>query len=103
MKAHDVTFFLRAETMTKNIATLEAKLSELMQERDELDGAIETMIADMAVAPEAQRKSGDWAPNGVHTLRYLQLTNRQGEVEQDIIDLSRELAARGTPPTDAVN
>jgi len=89
--------------MTKNNATLEAMLSELTQERDELDGAIETMIADMAVVPEAQRKSGDWAPDGVLTLRYIELTNRQSEVAQDIIDLSRELAARGKPPTDAVN
>jgi len=103
MKTHDVTSFLRAETMTKNIATLEVKLSALMQERDELDGAIETMIADMADAAPEQRKSGDWAPDGVLTLRYLELTNRQGEVEQDIIDLSRELAARGKPSTDAVN
>ena len=89
--------------MTKNVPTLEAMLSELTQERDELDGAIETMIADMAVVPEAQRKSGDWGPDGALTLRYIELTNRQSEVEQDIIDLSRELAARGKPPTDAVN
>ena len=61
--------------MTKNIATLESLLSELTQERDELEGAIETMIADMAEAPEAQRKSGDWAPDGAMTLRYLQTLN----------------------------
>ena len=89
--------------MSKKSAELETLLSDLIQERSELDGAIETMIADMAEAPEAQRKSGDWAPDGAMTLRYLELTNRQGEVEQNIIDLSRELAARGKPPTDAVN
>ena len=89
--------------MSKKSAELETLLSDLLQERTELDSAIETMIADMAEAAPEQRKSGDWAPNGVLTLRYLELTNRQGEVEQEIIDLSRELAARGTPPTNAVN
>lgn len=89
--------------MSKKSVELETLLSDLLVERTELDGAIETMIADMAVAPEAQRKSGDWAADGVLTLRYLKLTKRQAEVEQEIIDLSRELAAGGTPPTDAVN
>lgn len=89
--------------MSKKSAELETLLSDLLQERTELDSAIETMIAAMAEAAPEQRKTGDWAPNGVLTLRYLELTNRQGEVEQGIIDLSRELAARGTPPTDAVN
>lgn len=83
--------------MTKKAADLEASLSELMQERDELDTEIETLIADMADAPPEQRKTGDWAPNGALTLRYLELTNRQAAVEKEIIDLSREIAAGGMP------
>lgn len=83
--------------MTKKNADLEAQLSELTQERDELDTAIETLIADMADAPPEQRKTGDWAPNGALTRRYLELTNRQAVVEKEIIDLSREIAAGGKP------
>jgi len=83
--------------MTKKAADLEALLSELMQERDELDVTIETLIADMADAPPEQRKTGDWAPKGALTLRYLELTNRQAVVEKEIIDLSREIAAGGKP------
>lgn len=97
MKARDLAIFLRVEAMTKNIATLEASLSELTQERDELDTAIETLISDMADAPPEQRKTGDWAPKGALTLRYLELTNRQAVVEKEIIDLSREIAAGGKP------
>ena len=83
--------------MTKKAADLEALLSALMQERDELDVTIETLIADMADAPPEQRKTGDWAPKGALTLRYLELTNRQAVVEKEIIDLSREIAAGGKP------
>ena len=83
--------------MTKKIADLEALLSELTQERTELDAKIEDLIADMADAPPEQRKSGDWAPNGALTRKYLELTNRQAVVEKDIIDLSRQIAAGDGP------
>jgi hypothetical protein len=88
--------------MNKKIADLEAQLSELTHERDDLDAKIEEMIADMtqanlADAPPEQRKTGDWAPNGARTRKYLELTNRQAAVEKDIIDLSRQIAADGKP------
>lgn len=83
--------------MTKKTADLEALLSELTHERGELDAKIEGLIADMADATPEQRKTGAWAPNGALTRQYLELTNRQGEVEQQIIDLSRQLAAGDGP------
>lgn len=83
--------------MTKNIADIEAQLSELTQERTELDAKIEDLIADMADAAPEERKTGDWAPNGALTRKYLELTNRQAAVEKDIIDLSRQLAAGDGP------
>jgi hypothetical protein len=83
--------------MTKKNADLEAQISELSQEREELDAAIENMIGDMADAPPEQRKTGDWAPTGALTRKYLELTNRQAVVEKDIIDLSRQIAADGKP------
>ncbi len=83
--------------MSKKIADLEALLSELTQERTDLDARIEDLIADMAdTSPEA-RKTGDWAPNGALTRKYLELTNRQAVVEKDIIDLSRQIAAGDGP------
>lgn len=83
--------------MTKKIADLEAQVSELMDEREQLDAKIEGLIADMADAPPEARASGDWAPNGALTRKYLDLTNRQAAVEKDIIDLSRQIAADGKP------
>lgn len=70
-----------------------ARLSALIKERDELEGAIEGLIADMAETPEAERKSGAWAANGESTRRYLECTERLSDVEQDIVDLTREMAA----------
>jgi hypothetical protein len=68
-------------------------LAELTHERDELDAVIEELIADMALAPPDARTSGDWAPNGALTRRYLDLTNRQAELENEIVALSRAITA----------
>ena len=68
-------------------------LTELTRERDELEQVIEELIADMAlVAPDA-RTSGDWAPDGASTRRYLDLTNRQAELDNEIVVLSRAITA----------
>ena len=83
--------------MTQKTANLETLLSELTQERTELDSVIEELIADMALVPTEQRKTGDWAPNGALTRKYLELTNRQAEVEKEIIDLSRAILADSKP------
>ncbi|MBS0534513.1 MAG: hypothetical protein JSR72_10695 [Proteobacteria bacterium] len=69
------------------------QLAELNRQRDELEAAIETMIADMAEQPEAGRREGEWAENGAATQRYLDLTNRLSDIEQDIVDLTRSMAA----------
>lgn len=68
-------------------------LSEMTRERDELDAVIEELIADMALAPPEARKSGDWATDGASTKRYLELTNRQAELENEIVTLSRAITA----------
>ena len=88
--------------MSQKIADLEAQLSDLTEERGDLEAKIDELIADMAqanlaeVAPE-QRKTGDWAPDGALTRKYLELTNRLGDVERDMIDLARQIAADGKP------
>jgi len=69
------------------------QLAELNRQRDELEAEIETMIADMAEQPEAARRQGAWAENGASTQRYLELTTRLSDVEQDIVDLTRTMAA----------
>ena len=71
----------------------------LTGERETLEAEIEPMIGDMAAAPAEARASGDWAERGAATKRYLELTERLGEVEQAIIDLTHQRAASGPAPT----
>jgi hypothetical protein len=81
--------------MAKKTDELKVLLAELQGERDALEAAIEAMIGEMADAPVEQRQSGDWAPDGASTRRYLEQSGRLAEVEQAIVDVSRELAAGG--------
>lgn len=83
--------------MAKKIDELQSLLAQLTDERDELEAAIEAMIGEMANVPVDQRQSGDWASDGAATRRYLERSNRLAEVEQAIVDLSRQIAAAGKP------
>ena len=74
-------------------------LAKLTREREALEAEIETMIGDMAAAPAEARATGEWAERGAATQRYLEVTERLGEVEQAIIDLTRQRAASGPAPT----
>lgn len=85
--------------MPDKIEDIEPVLADLTRERDVLDEQVQAMIGDMAAAPEEQRRSGEWAANGAATARYLALTERLAEVEQAIIDLTRQRAASGPPPS----
>lgn len=83
--------------MAKKLEEMKTLLASLSDERDRLDSAIEELIADMAVVPEEQRSKGDWAPDGASTRKYLALTNRQAEVETEIVDLGRAIMAADAP------
>lgn len=78
---------------------IDSMLADLTRERDALEAEIETMIGDMAGASAKARATGEWANNGAATKRYLELTERLGEVEQSIIDLTRQRAASGPAPS----
>lgn len=79
--------------MNKKSEQRAVRFNALAQERDELEAAIEGLIADMAEQPEASRRVGEWAADGASTLRYLELTERLSDVERDIVDLTRAMAA----------
>ena len=85
--------------MAMKLADMQAQLAALSAERDVLDKAIEDMIADMADVPADQRKSGEWAPNGALTKKYLELSNRQAEIEAEIVELSRGIMNSDEPPS----
>jgi hypothetical protein len=83
--------------MATKLDDMKVQLATLSAERDLLDSAIEEMIANMAEVPAEQRKVGDWSPNGAMTKKYLALTNRQAEVEADIVDLGRAIMESDEP------
>ena len=84
--------------MAKKFEDMKLELGRLSDERDKLDAAIEEMIVDMAEVPAEQRTKGAWAPDGASTQRYLALTARQAELETDIINLGRAIAASNDEP-----
>lgn len=79
--------------MSKKSEERLARFNALTRERDELEASIEGLIADMAEQPEAARRVGEWAQDGTSTQRYLTLTERLSEVEGDLVDLTRAMAA----------
>lgn len=79
--------------MSKKSEERAALLNALVKERDELESAIEGLIADMAEQPEASRRVGAWAPDGASTKRYLELTERLSDIESEMVDLTRAMAA----------
>jgi len=83
--------------MSNKAVDLEALLADLNQERAELDTGIEEMIADMATVPPERRSTSDWAPDGVLTRQFLDVTNRHAEVEKQIVAVSREIMAAKKP------
>jgi hypothetical protein len=83
--------------MAKKLEDMKAKLATLSGERDQLDTAIEEMIAAMADVPPEQRSKSDWAADGAMTRKYLELTNRQAEVETEIVALGRAIVETDEP------
>ena len=85
--------------MAKKFEDMKLEFGRLSDERAKLDGAIEEMIVDMAEVPAEQRTTGAWSPTGASTQRYLALTARQAELETEIIDLARAIAAASDKPS----
>lgn len=83
--------------MPTKLDDMKVQLTALSAERDVLDSAIEEMIALMAEVPADQRKGGDWAPNGAMTKKYLALTNRQAEVETELVAIGRAIMDSDEP------
>jgi len=78
--------------MADDYPKLAALLVDLETEADGLQASIEQMIGDMAMVPEEQRQTGDWGATGIQTKRYLELTARLSEVEEEMTAIKREMA-----------
>jgi hypothetical protein len=89
--------------MAEKLDDMKARLAELNEERARLDAAIEDMIANMAQVPAEQRAGGPWGRDGASTRKYLELTARQAEVETEIVDLGRAIAASNDAPKSSLH
>jgi hypothetical protein len=76
---------------------MKMRLAELSGEREQLETAVEEMIADMAELPPEQRAASEWGPEGASTKKYLKLTERLAAVETEIIDLGRAIVESDEP------
>ena len=83
--------------MANKLDDMKARLAELSSERDDLETAVEEMIAAMAELPPEQRAASEWGPAGVSTKKYLKLTGRLADVESEIIDLGRAIVESDEP------
>lgn len=83
--------------MARKPDVMKERLASLSNEREQLDAAIEEMIAAMAELPPEQRSAGDWAPDGASIRKYLELTKRQAAIEAEIIDLRRAIVETDEP------
>ena len=83
--------------MATKLDDMKARLAGLSGERTQLDTAIEEIIAMLAELPPEQRSASDWASDGSLTRKYLELTNRQAEVETEIVTLSRAIVEADEP------
>ena len=61
------------------------------------NGEVTGYMSIRSKLPADQRKVGDWSPNGAMTKKYLALTNRQAEVEAEIVDLGRAIMESDEP------
>lgn len=77
----------------KKLDDMRTRLAELRDERDRLEAAVDEMIGAMAEVPPEQRAASEWGPSGVSTKRYLELTEHLADVETEIVDLGRAIAA----------
>jgi hypothetical protein len=80
--------------MSKKLAELKALLADLKEERESVETAIEQMVGELATVAPEQRAGGGWGPDGERTRAFLDLTNRQSDLEAEIDVVSREVASR---------
>ena len=79
--------------------TIDTLLADLTRERDALDAELQAMIAEMEATPVGQRRAGAWAADGASHRALSRIVRAAGRGRTGIIDLSRQRASSGPPPS----
>lgn len=69
------------------MATLQEKLAllkDLEDENEAVQSEIDDLMTEMARVPAEQRSVSEWGPNGTHTKRFIELSERQAELADEI-------------------
>ena len=69
------------------MATLQEKLAllkDLEDENESVQSEIDDLMTEMARVPAEQRSVSEWGPNGTHTKRFIELSERQAELADEI-------------------
>lgn len=61
-----------------------ALLKELEREHEEIETALDGLMAEMERVPPEQRAGGEWGPSGTQTQRFIELSERQNEIAAEI-------------------
>jgi len=80
--------------MAETLSELDLLLADLNDERDQLDSQIEQMMAALAEVPPDDRAENGWGPDGALTREFLELTNRQTDLEAEIQTVQEAIAAQ---------
>ena len=78
-----------------------ALLKKLEQENQDIETAISDLMDVMARVPPQQRAAGEWGPEGTQTKRFIELSERQSEIEAEIKLVSA--AIESAKPANSVN
>jgi hypothetical protein len=87
------------------MATLQEKLAllkDLEDENEAVQTEIDDLMTEMALVPAEQRSVSEWGPNGIHTTRFIELSERQAELAEEI-KLVTQALGKEKPPESSVN
>lgn len=84
------------------MATLQEKLAllkDLEEENEAVQSEIDDLMTEMARVPAEQRSVSEWGPNGTSTKRFIELSERQAELAEEIKLVTQAIGKEKPPKT----
>jgi len=82
------------------MATLQEKLAllkDLEDENESVQSEIDDLMTEMARVPAGQRSEAEWGQNGTSTRRFIELSERQAELAEEIKLVTQALGKEKPP------
>ena len=84
------------------MATLQEKLAllkDLEEENEAVQSEIDDLMTEMARVPAEQRSVTEWGPSGTLTQRFIELSERQAELAEEIKLVTQAIGKEKPPET----